>query len=897
MGSIKNPVLVVANIVILLIFGVSVILAPGVFSQQSGWLTTENPELLGGVASEQSFGQTLSADRNIPCSKQEFTIRPARILPLPQTKTTVDRCVVATKYGNVSVDGLIQLNGTSIAGQLKYSNGSKSSILPIPESEDAIVISNSSNGSIVKLYKNISRSVSVKTSFDGSVEFILPTTPDKVLKDGAGNTRYVKADTISFSKNGKFMVVDSEHVANLRVSLLSFEITPFETPYTYHLGLNPSVHMAITDDGQFAVSSSKFGGFRVTDLSTCASVPPQINGPVKCSTKQLSSFLHGQLSGYKNVRQPKFINNNLVSFFTTQTLSDGSTSVGRYRIAPAGNKIESTDYLALGDSYSSGEGAYNYFAETDTSENKCHLSKDSYPYLIGQSLELNEYNSVACSGARTYHILSEIQYPNVPEPNTMGSLLPGYKKQIDYVEEKDPDVITVGIGGNDIGFGDILKSCIGIGTCYDSYEDREELTNLISSKLDTLNMLYDELRLGLGKRVYVVGYPKVALKDSECAINVRMDNDEIIFSSQLIDYLNLAIATAAEQTGVFYVDVSDAFNGHKLCETDSNNSAMNGLTLGNDKIANIGPIGNEGFHPNKLGHQLYRNKILEKTNNFTAQMPAPDPSAQLPTEDSGLEILNAPSSGREVRNTRSDQDMTNDTVIAGENTSISLDGIKHGLRANTDYQAEIHSDPISLGVATADQNGDISTEVTIPDSVNFGFHTIHIIGENIIGETIDIYKTVFVGVRASDYDGDGVNNENDSCLIDVDSGQDADNDGIDDICDDDIVTTKDDDTLSSEDVANPVSSTKSVTNYRPQADINDQHQEGIASQSFQQPETPSRSIKGIVRDITSAHQIPELTATTINTLKRPPLLFALKILMICATLGIVIKLQKLRKHA
>lgn len=81
-------------------------------------------------------------------------------------------------------------------------------------------------------------------------------------------------------------------------------------------------------------------------------------------------------------------------------------------------------YLALGDSYSSGEGDTEknksinqkyYASETDKNgdtsngipREKCHVSTRSYPYLLASSMTLGrgesrQWGTVACSGATIY---------------------------------------------------------------------------------------------------------------------------------------------------------------------------------------------------------------------------------------------------------------------------------------------------------------------------------------------------------------------------------------------------------------------------------------------------------------------------------------------------------------
>src|SRR5690606_32712651 len=87
--------------------------------------------------------------------------------------------------------------------------------------------------------------------------------------------------------------------------------------------------------------------------------------------------------------------------------------------------VPQLDYLALGDSYSSGEGDTErdkrtgqkyYRSWTDVEEDaawgqpreKCHISTRSYPYILAQGMALGDpvngpstrWHSVACSGAR-----------------------------------------------------------------------------------------------------------------------------------------------------------------------------------------------------------------------------------------------------------------------------------------------------------------------------------------------------------------------------------------------------------------------------------------------------------------------------------------------------------------
>ncbi len=137
----------------------------------------------------------------------------------------------------------------------------------------------------------------------------------------------------------------------------------------------------------------------------------------------------------------------------------------------------------------------------------------------------------------------------------------------------------------------------------------------------------------------------------------------------------------------------------------------------------------------------------------------------------------------------------NSTIYALENVSqdilqvspgalsLSMDQFKNIVRLNSSLQAVLHSTPTNVGTLSADANGVITGSLQIPTGLNSGFHTLHLYGKNKFGDAVDIQETVFLNVSANDYDGDGVLNNADSCPFVPQSGQDVDQDGIDDACD------------------------------------------------------------------------------------------------------------------
>lgn len=712
-------------------------------------------------------------------------------------------CAVAATYGAATQNGAVRLVSSSSFLPVVTYVDNRQSFLAVPNSNTAIsYFSGPAYGLNMAFNYNFASSV---TKTGGT--FKINRAPDGKLTDKAKRLLAADIASMSFSENGQWMVVSNPNAAMLRVNLQTFEVVPFAPGLNYTIGLDPAVKSAITNDGRYAVIASKtFNTFKIYDLSTCPAVPDTINGPVACQSRDLGSFMQQAAPGYDSIASARFLDNNALAayvFYKVGTLN----KTARFIISNTAI-VSQIDYLAVGDSYISGEGAFNYIGGTDTDSNKCHLSFLAYPKLIGRDLNLNSYNSVACSGATIDDIINtkpdykgqadnkkvsrEERDRNGQTAGYLSSFMPGYINQLEFVKNYQPKVITVSMGGNDMGFSNILKICVdprNFQTCYDAYEDRLELVRLINNQVfPNLVKTYAKLKSAgpPDMRVYAIGYPQIAKLDGNCGLNVRLNKDEILFSQLLINYLDTVIQQAAARAGVYYVDTQDALNGHRLCEAGPGSVAMNGLTAGNDRPDKLGgPIADESYHPNDFGYQLLENKILPLTNNLTNPMPAANLLAAPPAE-TGLAILDVPRSGRAVSATLLNPDMSADLAYRQTPLEISINGSQNGLGPNSSLQAELRSTPLPLGSYLTDANGNLVTQITIPASAPAGYHMLHFYGTDISGQKIDIYKIIYVANTANDLDGDGALDSTQRCVGSISSGQDYDQDSIDDACDGNI---------------------------------------------------------------------------------------------------------------
>lgn len=155
------------------------------------------------------------------------------------------------------------------------------------------------------------------------------------------------------------------------------------------------------------------------------------------------------------------------------------------------------NYVALGDSFSSGEGVPPFLAGTDVhAVNECHRSNVAYPELLDRdmSLPLTLTTFAACSGAKTENILSSGQWK---EPKQLSSVHANTK------------VVTLTIGGNDAGFEQFVTQCLfadcSVGAVRKPFFDKVTRLGPALSKVYARVLTKSKNNA----EVYVLGYPQL----------------------------------------------------------------------------------------------------------------------------------------------------------------------------------------------------------------------------------------------------------------------------------------------------------------------------------------------------------------------------------------------------
>lgn len=694
-------------------------------------------------------------------------------------------CFTSTAFGMMdSNSDAVIFNGTD-EGIPLMPKGNGTTLVPWPNASTIIVLNHLVTGdSYISLYSSpLSVMQDERNALLQLTAKKFVKVPDIQLKDSAGQRLVINAGTIAISDGGSWLVAETLTGSFVRVNLATLDTKLFAS--SYPSGGLPS-RVAVSDDGRYvAIQNRNYEHFKVHDLSSCVGNT--------CSSYNYHRFVGTQVQ-IKSAKHLRFINKDQLSI---EVIAQDSAQSGVYHLAPRGNITSMTDYIGLGDSYTSGEGAFNYQSGTDTEDNMCHQSVHAYPALLTRNLFTSAGgHSIACSGARINDLgngsdsyggqtrnglpLSTLK---TDRPSFLESIetsfLPGYVAQQRFVKRWQPEIITVSIGGNDIGFGDILEQCVipkvsrhhSDSTCFNTFEDRVEVKNLVDRTVSRWTALFKQLKAASpATQIYTIGYPDVIDDTGNCAINVKLGKSELVFAKELVAYINERVEKSANDAGVAYIDISRALVGHRLCETKSHNVAVNGLTAGRDSFV----FGRESYHPNALGHQLIAQEILRKTNNLTLLT-----AGEAAQSDSKL--LNAPRSNRAITN-RQPAVFTDRLHYAATSAAIRLGD--NWLRPNTTYQVRLDGPSGRVvGSVASDAQGNVASNITIPADTTPGSHTIDIVGDGQTDKEIDVTQPIYIPESPDDIDGDDIPNSNDSCFGVVNSGYDVDRDDIDDVCD------------------------------------------------------------------------------------------------------------------
>ncbi|MFI7613010.1 SGNH/GDSL hydrolase family protein [Nonomuraea terrae] len=260
-------------------------------------------------------------------------------------------------------------------------------------------------------------------------------------------------------------------------------------------------------------------------------------------------------------------------------------------------------YVALGDSYSSGEGVYDSDQPpVNDGADRCHRSPGSYAPLVARTYRFARGTAFyACSGATSRQLLTG-QW--------------GHPPQITRVDA-GAGLVTLSIGGNDAGFTEVLTGCIVKLPWSSACVDQEAAVGRRIGELQANMMtVLKELRVRApNARVIVLGYPRpFPAQPTETVDNLSVADQRWLntVTRRLNDAVKAVVAEFDRTIAAFggpgsaeYIDAYEAFTGHEVGRPQP---YLNGLTMDMEEMT----VNARSYHPTGDGYRRFAELITRQ---------------------------------------------------------------------------------------------------------------------------------------------------------------------------------------------------------------------------------------------------------------------------------------------
>ena len=252
-------------------------------------------------------------------------------------------------------------------------------------------------------------------------------------------------------------------------------------------------------------------------------------------------------------------------------------------------------YVALGDSYTAGP----LIPAQTGSPLACLRSTNDYPALTAAAVGASSFTNISCSGATTGDMTGSQSVTGGTTPPQFSALSSSTK------------LVTMGIGGNDIGFTSIIETCAEeslsnpFGSpCKNHYTSggTDQLAQAINNLAPTIGSVLQGIhQLAPSARVFVVGYPVILPNSGDgCWPIVPVAYGDVPYLRGVEQELNAMLATEASANHATFVNTYTDSIGHDACQ-GSGTRWVEGLIPQSPAAP---------FHPNQLGEEHMADQVI-----------------------------------------------------------------------------------------------------------------------------------------------------------------------------------------------------------------------------------------------------------------------------------------------
>jgi lysophospholipase L1-like esterase len=251
------------------------------------------------------------------------------------------------------------------------------------------------------------------------------------------------------------------------------------------------------------------------------------------------------------------------------------------------------DYVALGDSYTSSDGyALNGLPSTRYVPLGCAQATSDYPHQVAQLLHVAQFTDASCGGATTKDFTH-------PQSVAIGSNPPQFSRLT-----KRTDLVTMGIGGNDVGLVALATSCLEAGLTGSSCQQANTVDGVdqVAKKIKATRKVIVAAINGIHERspharVIVVNYLDAVPNDGKgCYPYIPVKNSDMAWFTARYKQMNRMLDQAAHRAHAQLADTYTPTIGHDICQSPT----VRYVDIGGPSLNPIGSVA-APLHPDQAG--------------------------------------------------------------------------------------------------------------------------------------------------------------------------------------------------------------------------------------------------------------------------------------------------------
>lgn len=262
----------------------------------------------------------------------------------------------------------------------------------------------------------------------------------------------------------------------------------------------------------------------------------------------------------------------------------------------AGSAVPGGTFVALGDSYAAGNLIPASPVGTPAG---CLRSTHNYSGDVQAVIRAGRYVDAACTDAATADMTR-------PQRTVAGTNPP----QFDALSPRD-SLVTITIGGNDIGFKSVLATCVTLSVTSPSGHPCQRHftaggTDRLAARVAAVGPKVAAVLRGIHRRaprarILLVGYPDILPNTGTgCFPDVPLAHGDVPYLRATEVALNRTLARAAAASHATFVDTYRATIGHDVCQPPGTRW-VEGLIPDSPAFP---------FHPNGRGQQAMARQVL-----------------------------------------------------------------------------------------------------------------------------------------------------------------------------------------------------------------------------------------------------------------------------------------------